>query len=113
MVTVSQIYDEFPEFERCKRGLVAAKLRDAEALTASTYSGGNPVETFMPDGTIVLVDAAREMRVKYLCAELLVMSPAGEFARLDPSKEPDGARSIYERRRLELDRSYTPLAFVL
>jgi len=53
------------------------------------------------------------MRVKYLTAELLVLTPAGEFARLDPSKEPDGARSIYERRRMELDRNYNPLAMVL
>ena len=53
------------------------------------------------------------MRVKYLAAELLVLTPAGEFARLDPSKEPDGARSIYERRRLEIDRSYNPLGMVL
>lgn len=97
MVTVSQIYDEFPEFGRCAHALVSAKLADAERMTASDYA---EVEV-------------RDIRVKYLTAELLVLSPAGEFARLDPSKEPDGARSIYERRRLELDRSYTPLVVAL
>jgi hypothetical protein len=96
MVTVEQIYDEFPEFARTSRALVQAKLSDAELLTGGDYAA-----------------ESRDMRVKYLTVELLVLSPGGEFARLDPSKEPDGARSIYERRRLELDRSFLPLAMVL
>ena len=115
MVTVEQLFIEFPEFARTAYSLVQAKLDDAEALTAATYSGATPIPR--PDGLtppgMVLVDTARDMRIKYLCAELLVLTPAGEFARLDPSKEPDGARSIYERRRLELDRSYNPLSMVL
>lgn len=115
MVTVEQLFVEFPEFARTAYSLVAAKLADAEALTAASYSGANPIpvpDNTSPTGTL-LVDTARDMRVKYLAAELLVLTPAGEFARLDPSKEPDGARSIYERRRLELDRSYNPLGMVL
>jgi hypothetical protein len=115
MVTVEQILVEFPEFARCAYPLVQAKLDDAEALTAASYSGANPIQR--PDGvtlgSFVYVDTARDMRVKYLTAELLVLTPAGEFARLDPSKEPDGARSIYERRRMEIDRSYNPLGMVL
>jgi hypothetical protein len=114
-VTVEQIFDEFPEFARCAFSLVKAKLDDADAMTAATYAGATPIpkpDGLTPPGT-VLVDTARDMRVKYLCAELLVLTPAGEFARLDPSKEPDGARSIYERRRIELDRSYNPLGMVL
>jgi hypothetical protein len=47
------------------------------------------------------------MRVKYYALELVALSPGGEFARLDPSKEADGARSIYERMRLTIDRSYS------
>lgn len=96
MVDVDQIRIEFPEFARCKQELVQVKLADAEALTSIDY-----------DATL------RDVRVKYLTVELLVLCPGGEFARLDPSKEPDGARSIYERRRLEIDRGVLPLAMVL
>jgi hypothetical protein len=79
---------EFPEFRRCDPALVAAKLRDAETLTAPDYE---PV--------------TRAVRVKYLACELLALSPAAEFARLDPTKEPDGACSLYERQRKQVDRA--------
>jgi hypothetical protein len=42
-----------------------------------------------------------------LACELLALSPSAEFARLDASKEPDGACSLYERRRKEIDRANT------
>jgi hypothetical protein len=87
-VTVSQLLEEFPEFKRCAPPLVAAKLRDAEAFTSADYP--TPL---------------REQRVKYMACELLALSPGAEFARLDPNKEPDGARSLYERQRLEIDRA--------
>jgi len=73
-----------------------AKIADAELDTAADYPA-----------------ALRDYRIKYLVAELLVLSPSGEFARLDPSKEPDGARSIYERRRREIDRQAHPMAMVI
>jgi hypothetical protein len=95
-ITADQLFSEFPEFARVGTGLLAAKLRDAERLTAVDY----PAEL-------------RDIRVKYLAAELLVLSPAGEFARLDPSKEPDGARSLYERQRMQIDRGAYPLAMVI
>lgn len=94
-VSVGQFYAEFTEYASVGYDLVAAKLADAEQLTGPDFG------------------SERDLRVKYFAAELLALSPYGEFARLDPSKEPDGARSIYERRRLEIDRSYTPLAMVL
>jgi hypothetical protein len=94
-VSALELTSEFPEFARCSPELLSAKLRDAEAMTATDVSA---------------VSTLRDMRVKYLACELLVMSPAGEFARLDPSKEPDGARSIYERQRLQIDRAlYAPM----
>jgi hypothetical protein len=96
MVTVEHIIEEFPEFARASSDLVRAKLADADVLTSADYPAG-----------------LRDMRVKYLTAELLVLSPSGEFARLDPSKEPDGARSIYERRRIDIDRAALPQAMVL
>lgn len=81
------LQSEFPEFRRCDPMVVAAKLRDAETLTAPDYD-----------------PATRAVRVKYLACELLALSPAAEFARLDPTKEPDGACSLYERQRKEIDR---------
>jgi len=108
-VTVSQFYVEFPEFARVKHELVAAKLADAEARVALDISGANPV--VQPDGTYI--DPARDMLVKHLLASLLVLTPSGEFARLDPKKEPDGARSIYERTFNQLQASYNILAIAL
>jgi hypothetical protein len=86
--SVDELVSEFPEFARCPAALIAAKLADAERLTAVDYE---PI--------------TRPVRVKYLACELLALSPAAEFARLDPSKERDGACSLYERRRLEIDRA--------
>lgn len=104
-----QIANEFPEFAKISAELIAAKLRDADAMTAADYGVG----ALTPEFSLLFGSAAsgnpnlRELRVKYLACELLVLSPAGEFARLDPSKESDGARSLYERQRLQLDRSIT------
>jgi hypothetical protein len=89
-VTAADIRSEFPELARVSDPVLEAKLADAEAMTAADYSPDSP--------------ALRELRVKYLTCELLVLTPFGEFARLDPTKEPDGARSLYERQRLQLDR---------
>lgn len=108
-VTVEQFYVEFPEFARVKYELIAAKLADAEARISLDISGANPVA--QPDGT--MLDTTRDMFVKNLLASLLVLTPSGEFARLDPSKEPDGARSIYERTFNQLQASYNILAMVL
>jgi hypothetical protein len=93
MTSAAQIVIEFPEMAAASSALLSAKLADAEQLTAADYGGDNP--------------ALRALRVKYLALELVVQSPGGEFARLDPNKEPDGARSLYERQRLQIDRSVT------
>lgn len=87
-MSVEQFRAEFSDLARASDALIAAKLVDAEVMTAADYP-----------------PHLREQRVKYLAAELLVLSPYGEFARLDPNKEPDGSRSLYERLRRELDRS--------
>lgn len=103
-----QIANEFPEFAKVSPALISAKLRDADALTAADFGVGSLTPEFaLMFGAAGGNPNLRELRVKYLTCELLVMSPAGEFARLDPSKEPDGARSIYERQRLQIDRSIT------
>jgi len=108
-ITVQQFYAEFPEFARVKYELVAAKLGDAEARIALDISGANPVK--LPDGTSY--DPTRDLFVKYLTAATLALAPVGEFARLDPSKEPDGARSIYERTFNQLQAAYNVLALVI
>lgn len=87
-----QMLVEFPEFKRADIALVQAKLAEADLVTAADYAASQP--------------GARAVRVKYLAAELMALSPGAEFARLDPKKEPDGARSIYERRRRQLDESF-------
>lgn len=88
------LISEFPEFRRCDPQVIAAKLRDAETLTAADYE-----------------PTCRALRVKYLACELLALSPTAEFARLDPTKEPDGACSLYERQRKDIDRANTyPIA---
>lgn len=86
-VTVADLQTQFPEFARTAPALLMAKLRDAQAMTAVDYP-----------------EAQRDLRIKYLAAELLVQSPAGEFARLNSAKEPDGVSSIYERQRIAIDR---------
>lgn len=88
MVTVEQIKAEFPEFANTSDALVSAKLSDAYGqLYAGTW------------GT------AYDQAVKYQACHLLACSPNGEFARLDPRKEPDGATTLYERRFNELQHS--------
>jgi hypothetical protein len=89
-VTTADIVTEFPEVANAPSAVLTARLADAERLTALDYD-----------------PALRDMRVKYYALELVALSPGGEFARLDPSKESDGARSIYERMRLTIDRSYS------
>lgn len=86
--SVDELVSEFPEFARAAPTLIAAKLADAERLTAVDYD-----------------TATRAIRVKYLACELLALSPSGEFARLDPTKEPDGCCSLYERQRKQIDRA--------
>lgn len=81
-VTADIIRDQFPELAKAAPELIESKLADAEALTAATIS---------PD------PAFRDQVVKYLTAHLIALSPRGEFARLDPKKEPSGASTIYER----------------
>jgi len=87
-VTLADMQNQFPELARAGVPLLTAKLRDADAMTAQTYP-----------------ETLRDLRVKYLAAELVAQSPGGEFARLNSSKEADGASSIYERQRVSIDRS--------
>lgn len=89
-VSTADIVAEFPEVANAPSAVLTSRLADAERLTSLDYDS-----------------ASRDMRVKYLALELVALSPGGEFARLDPSKEPDGARSIYERMRINIDRSYS------
>lgn len=79
-VSVGQIVVEFPEFANTDQGLIAAKLADAQQQLDATAFGDD-------------YDAA----VKYLACHLIAVSPSGEFARLDPTEETDGASSTYER----------------
>ena len=79
-VTVEQIRAEFPEFVRTNEGLISAKLADARAMLNETAFG----ET-------------HDQAVKYMAAHLVALSPGGEFARLDPNEQEDGARTLYER----------------
>jgi len=89
-VTVDIIYTEFPEMARAKRDIVAAKLADAEAMTAQEQFGD-----------------LRDQRVKYLTCHLVALAPGGEFARLDANKDPDGARTIYQLTLTQLDRAHS------
>lgn len=118
MVTVEQICDEFPEFRRAGHDLIAAKLADALMLTASTFGSWSAHTRAEGDAYVHSIAAdpphtVRDLYVKYLTASLLVLTPAGEFARLDPRNEPDGARSIYERQCNQLMARLQPLAMVL
>jgi hypothetical protein len=92
-VTVDQMLDHFPEFKRASFALISGKLADADAMIAADVPSPQ-----------------REALVKYQAAALLALSPGGEFARLDPTKESDGARSLYERQLLALQRAqYLPM----
>ena len=95
-VTLADMQAQFPELQRAGAPLLTAKLRDADAMTAADYP-----------------PTLRDIRVKYLAAELVVQSPAGEFARLNSAKEADGASSLYERQRVAIDRAAGLGAMVL
>jgi hypothetical protein len=143
MVTVEHIFAAFPEFRRADPLLVAHKLYEAELQIAPDYGASACAGAFdagmsenalrlyklleprdptfpPPDPLAPLVrpqpsaqQAIRDMVVSNLTAALLVLTPAGEFARLDPNKEADGARSIYERRVNELHASFLPRVLAL
>lgn len=87
-VTPDQIKAEFPEFVNTSSELLAGKIADATGLLNESAFGD-------------LYDQA----VKYKACHLIAVSPSGEFARLDPSKEPDGASTLYERHYLRLLKS--------
>ena len=80
--TAAAIKTAFPELNRAPDPVVEAKLADAERATATDFAS---------DATL------RDQYVGYYTAHLISQSPYGEFARLKPDKEPDGASSIYER----------------
>lgn len=141
MVTTEHIFAAFPEFRRADPLLVAHKLYEAELQIAPDYGSSacacdgamseNALRLYAlleprdptfppPDPLAPLVrpqpatqQAIRDMVVSNLTAALLVLTPAGEFARLDPRREPDGARSIYERRVNELHASFLPRVLAL
>lgn len=95
-LTVTDITDSFPELARAGNTLIAGKLADAERLVASDLGSDT---------------AIRNQVVRYYTAHLVASSPYGEFARLDPNKETDGARSIYERELNSLLRAVSaPIA---
>lgn len=79
-VTVDSIRNEFPEFAKTSPVIIAAKLADAAAQLT-------------PESLGTMYDVA----LKNLTCHLIASTPGGEFARLDPAKEPDGACTIYER----------------
>lgn len=94
-LAVSDITDSFPELARAGNALIAVKLEEAEAATAQDFASDTGL---------------RDLVVKYETAHLVAMSPSGEFARLDPNKEPDGARSIYERQLKQfIQGNYVPI----
>lgn len=84
-VTVEQIKTEFPEFANTSDVIISAKISDA---SGQLYPSG--------------WGASYDQAVKYQACHLIACSPGGEFARLDPNKEPDGATTLYERRYNEL-----------
>lgn len=87
-MTVDQIKAEFTEFSNTDSALITAKIDDATAMLNAVAFG----ERY-------------DFVTKYLACHLVALSPGGEFARLDPNKEPDGARTLYEREYLRLLRS--------
>lgn len=86
-VTVEQIKAEFQEFANTSDALIAAKISDAYGQLYPIGWGSN-----------------YDQAVKYKTCHLIACSPGGEFARLDPNKEPDGATTLYERRYNELQQ---------
>jgi len=87
-VTVEQIKTEFPEFANTSDVIISAKISDA---SGQLYPSG--------------WGASYDQAVKYQACHLIAYSPGGEFARLDPNKEPDGATTLYERRYNEMLQS--------
>ncbi len=87
-VTAAQIKAEFPEFVNTDAGLITAKIGDATAMLSEAALGDRYDHT-----------------VKYLACHLVALAPGGEFARLKPEKEPDGARTLYEREYFRVLRS--------
>ena len=95
-VDVIRFRARFPEFRGQDSAIIAACLDDAAArIHADRY--GEQADT----------------AVLYLAAHLLATSPYGEFARLDPKKEPDGALTVYERelRRIREQLLVLPTGF--
>jgi hypothetical protein len=86
-VSVEQLRDEFPEFAHTNEGLLAGKIADASAMLNAHAFGD-----------------VHDQAVKYMAAHLVSLSPGGQFARLDPNEEEDGARTLYERQYLALQR---------
>lgn len=81
-LTIQNFKDAFPELARSGDTVIGAKLADAERYVALGFGD----------------DAAvRDQAVSYWAAHLVALAPGGEPLRLDPNKDPDGARSIYER----------------
>jgi hypothetical protein len=97
MVTVEQIKAEFTAFKNTSDELIAYKIADAYA---QFYPGGWAVGSY-------------DQAVKYQTCHLLACEPGGEFARLDPNKEPDGATTLYERRLNQLQQSSVVAAMVV
>jgi len=79
-VTVEQLRSEFPEYAHTDSGLLAGKIADATAMLNPSAFG-----------------ALYDQAVKYMACHLVALSPSGEFARLDPKDQDDGARTTYER----------------
>lgn len=84
---VASFKAEFPEFAHARPELVQAKLADARGSVHEAAFG----ERY-------------EQYVKYMTAELLGATPAGEFARLKKPDE-DGSITIYGRRARQLARA--------
>lgn len=86
-VSVEQLRTEFPEFAHTDEGLLAGKIADAMAMLNAHAFGD-----------------AHDQAIKYMAAHLVALTPNGEFARLDPNEEEDGARTLYERQYMTLSR---------
>ena len=86
-VSVEQLRSEFPEFANTNSGLLAGKIADATAMLSAAAFG-----------------ELHDQAVKYMAVHLVALSPGGEFARLDPNEEADGARTLYERHYMAIAR---------
>lgn len=88
--------ERFPEFRSQDSALIASCIEEASARLDASYFGTR-------------IDSA----VGQLAAHLIAVSPFGEFARLDPRKEPDGCLTIYDRelKRMRCELLVLPTAF--